>query len=403
MACYRLSAIAIASAVLLALLGCPPSKGTQDGAASGKPAASGAPIAEVNGVAIARTDFERQLDRTRDRFRQANRDIPPALETRLKENILRRLVEDELIVQKAKAEQVTLADEEFEARFADHRKRFGSDQAYQDFLKRTNQSEQELRSELKKTLLRERLYAKLIPDSDPAETDAKAYYEKNLQRYVDPEQIKASHILLKYQESDPDPVKQEKIAKCKKLTAEAKKGGDFAKLASEHSDGPTASRGGDLGFFPRGRMVKQFEDAAFAAKPGSVVGPIETPFGCHVVKVFEKKERRQRPFEEAKPSVLATLKAIQKGEATRNLLAEMRRNAQVKVLEPGLSYQIPTEPAPSSTPALPQGAAIPVTPPPSAPALAAQPSPPAPPRAIPLAPPPGAPVAPPPAASQPVP
>jgi peptidyl-prolyl cis-trans isomerase C len=398
----------VGGAALIALLGCPAGKGgAQDGAGSGKAAAPGTPIAEVNGVAIPRADFERQLDRTRDRFRQANRDIPPALETRLKENILRRLIEDELIVQKAKTETVNLADEEFEARFADHRKRFGSDQAYQDFLKRTNQSEQELRSELKKTLLRERLYAKLIPDTDPLDADAKAYYEKNLQRYVDPEQIKASHILLKYQESDPDPVKQEKISKCKKLATEAKKGGDFAKLAADNSDGPTASRGGDLGFFPRGRMVKQFEDAAFAAKPGAIVGPVETPFGCHVIKVFEKKERRQRPFEEAKPSVLATLKAIQKGEATRNLLAEMRRTAQVKVLEPGLSYQLPPEPAPgmaATLPGMPEGAATAVTPPPSTPPLAAQPNDkPASPNAIPLTPAPGAPVVPAPAVPAPAP
>lgn len=397
MSCSRLFLNLVAAGALATLLGCPAGKGDgKDGGAAGKSPAAGSPIADVNGVAIPRADFERQLDRTRDRFKQANRDIPPALETRLKENILRRLIEDELIVQKAKAEQVALPDEEFEARFADHRKRFGSDQAYQDFLKRTNQSEQELRSELKKTLLRERLYAKLIPDVDPADADTKAYYEKFLQRYVDPEQIKASHILLKYQESDPEPVKQEKINKCKKLATEAKKGGDFAKLASENSDGPTASRGGDLGFFPRGRMVKQFEDAAFAAKAGSVVGPVETPFGCHVIKVFEKKERRQRTYEESKPSVMATLKAVQKGEATRNLLAEMRRGAQVKVLEPGLSYNNPPEAVvqPGSMPGLPAGAATAITPPPSAPPSA---------NAIPLAPPPGTPVAPPAPAPQPAP
>jgi len=393
MSCSKLLSTLVAGTALTAMLGCPSGKGDgKDGGAAGKPPVAGAPIADVNSVAISRADFDRQLDRTRDRFKQANRDIPPALENRLKENILRRLIEDELIVQKAKAEQVALPDEEFEARFADHRKRFGSDQAYQDFLKRTNQSEQELRTELKKTLLRERLYAKLIPDADPAEADTKAYYEKNLQRYVDPEQIKASHILLKYQESDPDPVKQEKVNKCKKLASEAKKGGDFAKLAAENSDGPTASRGGDLGFFPRGRMVKQFEDAAFAAKAGSIVGPVETPFGCHVIKVFEKKERRQRTYDESKPSVMATLKAIQKGEATRNLLADIRRNAQVKVLEPGLTYTNPTEPLvqpgsmPGSMPGLPEGAATAITPPPSAPPSA---------NAIPLTPPPGTPVAPP--------
>ena len=363
--------LAVPTASLLmigALAACPPDKPQEveptTPTTPTEPEAPGGAVAEVNGTAIDRASFERHLDRTRSRFKQANREIPPALETRLKENILRRLVEDELIAQKAKAEGVELGEEEFEGRFAEHRKRFGTDKAYQDFLQRTGQSEDEMRRELRKSLMRERLYAKLVPQEDPSDEEAKAYYDKNIARYIEPEQVKASHILLKYTTSDPDTLKKEKMGKCKKLFREAKKkGADFAALAKENSEGPTAPRGGDLGFFPRGRMVKPFEEAVFAAKPGNVLGPIETQFGCHVIKLIEKKEKRERPFDEAKPSVLSTLKAIKKSESTRNLLNDLRQTAQVKVLEPGLKYQLPPQPvnAVPTTPGAPGTGAPPTS------------------------------------------
>ena len=358
----RMSRVILLSCVVamaLILGACPADKkkDEQDPAAGKEPAAAAATaIAEVNGKAIARSDFDRQFERTRDPFKQANREIPPALEMRLKENILRRLVEDELIAQKATSEGVALPDEEFEARFAEHRKRFGTDQAYGDFLKRTGQTEADLRHELRKSLMRERLYSKLVPDLEPGGEDAKNYYDQNQARYIEPEQVKASHILLKYSAQDADDVKKQKMDRCKKLFKQAKaKGADFAALAKEHSEGPTAPRGGDLGFFPRGRMVKEFEEVAFPAKAGAILGPVETQFGCHVIKVVEKKERRQREFDEVKASVVATLKAIQKSEKTRGLLNELRRSAEVKVLDPNLKYQVPPEPVrnPASVPAKP--------------------------------------------------
>ncbi len=372
MRCIRPALIALTTAALLATLGCPAKKDQKDdGKEPGTPTVADKPvteetkaIAEVNGATLSTADFERQFERTRARFKQGNREIPPALEVRLKENILRRLVEDELIAQKAKSEGVALSDEEFEARFAEHRKRFGTAQAYQDFLKRTGQTEEQLRLELRKSLLRERLYAKLVPDVEPSEQDAKDYYNTNIKRYIEPEQVKASHILLSYKEADDAAVKKEKLAKCKKLMGDAKKKStDFAELAKANSEGPTAPRGGDLGFFPRGRMVPAFEEVAFKARPGQLLGPVETQFGCHVIKVIEKKKERQRPFDEVKASVVATLKAIKKSEHTRTLLNELRRGAQVKVLDPSLKYQVPPEPTRTAQPAAaPAGPAKPAVP-----------------------------------------
>jgi peptidyl-prolyl cis-trans isomerase C len=336
-------------AILLALAGCPKKEGGDTASSSSSSSAGGA-VAKVNGEEIGRADFDRQLERTRSRFQRAGRQIAPALETRLKENLVRKMVEEELIAQKAKSEGVSVTPEELAAKVAEHKSRFGSDKAFESFLQRTNQTEADVKVDLENNLLRDKLFAKLLAATEPTEADAKKYYEENLEKYKQKEQIKASHILFKVEKDAPEKDKKARLAEAKKVLAEAKKPTvDFGELAKKHSEGPTKERAGDLGVFSRGRMVKPFEDAAFAAKPGEVIGPVETQFGYHVIKVFEKTPETQRSFDEVKDSILASLKARQRSKATRELLDTLKQTAKVEVLEPGINLD-------AKRPALPAGA-----------------------------------------------
>lgn len=332
--------VAATAAFLVVAAGCPKKSegGTEGSSSSSSGAADGTgPVARVNGEDIDRTTFEKQMERTRARFQRAGRQIAPALESRLKENLIRKLVEEELIAQKAKAEGVTLEASEIDAKLTEHKARFGSDKAFQSFLERTQQSEADVKSDLEKNLLRDKLFAKLLQGQEPTEDDAKKYYEENKDKYKQKEQINAQHILFKTDKNTTDAEKKKKLADAKKALADAKKGADFGELAKKLSEGPTAQRGGDLGTFSRGRMVKQFEDAAFAAKPGEIIGPVETQFGYHVIKVNEKTAESQRPYDEVKDSILTSLKARQKSKATRELLDKLKVDAKIEVLEQGVS------------------------------------------------------------------
>jgi peptidyl-prolyl cis-trans isomerase C len=337
---FRTGALFLAAAALLTFsVGCP--KKTEDGKDGSSSSSSGGtgPVAKVNGEEIGRADFEKQMERTRARFQRAGRQIAPALESRLKENLIRKLVEEELIAQKAKAEGVTVEASEIDAKLAEHKARFGSDKAFQSFLERTQQSEADVKDDLTKNLLRDKLFAKLLQGQEPTEDDAKKYYEENKDKYKQKEQINAQHILFKTDKNTPDAEKKKKLEQAKKVFAEAKKGADFGELAKKYSEGPTAQRGGDLGTFSRGRMVKQFEDAAFAAKKGDIIGPVETQFGYHIIKINEKTPEAQRPYDEVKESILTSLKARQKSKATRDLLDKLKADAKIEVLEPGVSLE----------------------------------------------------------------
>jgi peptidyl-prolyl cis-trans isomerase C len=109
----------------------------------------------------------------------------------------------------------------------------------------------------------------------------------------------------------------------------AKAGEDFAKLAESNSDCPSAKQGGDLDYFGKGQMVKPFEDAAFALKPGEMSGVVETQFGYHIIKVTDRKDAAKTPFEEVKGRITDFLKNNKVKEALEAKVAELKKVAKV--------------------------------------------------------------------------
>ncbi|UCH06374.1 MAG: SurA N-terminal domain-containing protein [Deltaproteobacteria bacterium] len=141
-----------------------------------------------------------------------------------------------------------------------------------------------------------------------AEDEISEFYELNPEAFKEPEQVKARHILFKVppgaSESEDTKAKEEALA----ILEKAKGGEDFATLAKEHSQGPTASKGGDLGYFSRGQMVKPFEELAFSLNKGEIGGPVKTQFGWHLIKVEDKKPAIVKTLPEVRDQIEASIK-----------------------------------------------------------------------------------------------
>ena len=175
----------------------------------------------------------------------------------------------------------------------------------------------------------------------PAE-EVRAQYEARRKEFSMPEERRASHILLTWEKDDKGQPKADGKAQALKLAetlmrevanADAAK---FAAAARTHSKDPgSAQQGGDLGFFPRGQMVKPFEEAAFSMKPGEVKGPIETDFGVHILRLAEIKPERVKPFEEVRAQVEADLKQ----QRAARVFAEGAEKFQNRVYEVADSYK----------------------------------------------------------------
>jgi peptidyl-prolyl cis-trans isomerase D len=131
-----------------------------------------------------------------------------------------------------------------------------------------------------------------------------AYYNDNLDQFIEGEQAHAAHVLLRVP-ANADPTAQAEVElRAEGIAKIARAGGDFAILAEKHSDDPgSKDKGGDLGWFGRGRMVAEFDDAVFNAKPGDIVGPVKSQYGYHIIKVDEFRPERQRPFDEVAEQV----------------------------------------------------------------------------------------------------
>lgn len=131
--------------------------------------------------------------------------------------------------------------------------------------------------------------------------DLKAYYQMDTERFVEPKKVKARHILLKVAKTDPPEKEQAVKKRAEELLQKLKNGEDFAKLAEKNSEDPgSAAKGGDLGYFKQGDMVKPFEEAAFALKPGELSALVRTPYGFHIIRVEDVKEAHTKTFEEVK-------------------------------------------------------------------------------------------------------
>ncbi|MGH9347052.1 MAG: peptidyl-prolyl cis-trans isomerase [Vicinamibacterales bacterium] len=130
--------------------------------------------------------------------------------------------------------------------------------------------------------------------------DVETYYNDNIQEFQSPEQIRASHILLNTEGHDEGAVRKQAEA----LLAQVKAGADFADLARQHSqDEASKGAGGDLDYFSRGRMVPEFENAAFAMQPGETSDLVKTQYGFHIIKVVDKKPASTRTLDEVRAQV----------------------------------------------------------------------------------------------------
>ncbi len=139
-----------------------------------------------------------------------------------------------------------------------------------------------------------------------SDAELDAFYKQNLSQYQTPAQVRASHILFKTEGKDENAVK----AKAEEVLKMAKApNADFAALAKKYSeDDSNASNGGDLDYFGRGRMVPEFENAAFAMKAGEISDLVKTAFGFHIIKVVDNKPESTRPLAEVKSEIEDQLK-----------------------------------------------------------------------------------------------
>jgi len=204
-----------------------------------------------------------------------------------------QLIADKIVASEAKKQKITISDEELNKEVDKLKESYGGEEVFDQVLASNNTTVDVLKEDLKNYLTMREL---IEPQIEITDEELKTYFDENKDSLGEAEQVKASHILVEDEET------------AKEIKQKLGDGADFAELAKEYStDEGSKENGGELGFFPRGTMVTEFEDVAFSLPINEISEPVKSDYGYHIIKVEEKKEAKEANFDDSKAAIKETL------------------------------------------------------------------------------------------------
>lgn len=261
---------------------------------------------------------------------------PDAVDQQLLQMALRVLVDTELMVQEARKQGLELDPQQVEAEIEAARSQFASEDEYRKYLDEAGLSDQDVRHEAERRLLMKAFNAEMAKGQTVTEAEARKVYESRPELFTEDEQVRAAQILIRCSKNDPPAKKDEAKKRAEQIHEKLEAGEDFAQAAKQNSEAQTASNGGDLGFFPRGVMVPKFEEVAFKTKVGEISPVFETLYGFNIIKVLDRREPVLKPFDEVKPWLMVELARQKETEALHAKVDELRKAADIEIVEPTL-------------------------------------------------------------------
>ena len=285
------------------------------------------PVARVNGVAIAAVELRRA-----EKVMLRGQEVPAEQRAALDKQAVEQLVSAELLYQAAEKMELKDLDKQIDAKVAEGRKNFKNEQEFKNAIKDLEMDEKDLREYTRRDLLIS-LFVEttFVSKISVPETEIRAFYDKNLDKFKRDETVKASHILIGVDDKASPADKKNAREKADKLRKELAGGADFAALAKGNSTCPSSQQGGDLGFFGKGQMVPQFEKAAFALKPGEISDVVETQFGYHIIKLTDKKPAEITDYKDVKGKIEEFLKGQKINEAIQKYLEDVKKTARIEI------------------------------------------------------------------------
>jgi len=267
-------------------------------------------LAKVGGEIITVDDFESELTSLPE-YTQKRMNT-----TEQKQKHLEKMIDERLLLQEA-AKRKLDQDEEIQAKVDRYKNR----------------------------LITEKLYREVASErSEVEDEEIQAYYQEHKDRFQQKERIRASQILILLPPSASLEKEAEAKQKAQKALTRVKAGEDFAAVAKEYSEGPAANRGGDLGYFSRGRMVPEFEEIAFSLKDvGDESDLVRTKFGFHIIELTGRQPAQELSLEEVKDRIVRQLESARRREVRQSLAEELREQANVEIQEGYFEEEVPSE------------------------------------------------------------
>ena len=233
----------------------------------------------------------------------------------LRTQVMQFLIQAAWVQQEAEEQGIEVSDKEIEKSFADQKKQaFPTDKAYDEFLKSSGMTEEDILFRVKLDQLQQKLTKKVSEDAGKVtEAEIQAYYDKNKQRFAQPERRDLSVVLTKNE------------AKAEEAKKAIEDGESFKKVVKDYSiDEASKAQGGKLPAVSEGQQEKAFDEAIFAADKGKIVGPVKTQFGWYVFKVDTVTEANQQTLDESKDTIKNLLRSQGQQKALDKFIKDFR-------------------------------------------------------------------------------
>jgi peptidyl-prolyl cis-trans isomerase C len=287
-------------------------------------------VAVVNGEKIMETDLLNNIEQYQQGMQQfIKQDVPADKMADLKQSILDQMINARLVLQAALAKGIAVPDSEVNAYLAQMKQH----PDFEKTLATMKLNETELKDRVRKEMTVYKFMETQVQRGvDVTDQEIEEFYQAHQDRLKMPSKIRAQHIFVKL---DPQAPAADRTAARKKIEAAAEKvrnGDDFGIVALKYSEDPnTAKKGGDLGYFGKGDLLPEFDQAAFTLEPGQVSPAVQSRVGLHLIKITEKKDPVVPPLADIRPQV-AQLVQMEKGNREmEKIVAELKQKAKIKV------------------------------------------------------------------------
>jgi peptidyl-prolyl cis-trans isomerase C len=310
-------------------------------------------VAKGKGIEVKRSQLDDAMVSIKSTFTARGQDIPPDEVTRIEQQVLDRLIQIQILLQKATDSDKAAGKETCTKRLDAIKARAGSEEALNRQLKSVGTSPEELQAKML-----EESTAQVVIEREMkinvSDNEVQKFYDDNPSKFEQPEMVRASHILLATRdpETNKELTEDQKAAKHKKaedVLKRAKAGDDFAKLAKENSDDPGSKEKGGEYQFARGQMVPEFEAAAFSLKTNQVSDIVTTQFGYHIIKLNEKMPAKKVELAKVAPEIKDYLKQQQLQKRQQDLqeyMQKLKKDFNVEVLDESLKISDTSASAP---------------------------------------------------------
>jgi parvulin-like peptidyl-prolyl isomerase len=291
-------------------------------------------IARVNGVVITRREFQIEYRQAVDKHVDEGQPVNEAYIAPIRRAVIQRMVEEELLFQESGRLGIAVSTEELDDRIAAARARFDSESAFAQEITRLHMDESQYRRKLHRQMAIDRVIERqVMPSLSVSEAEIRQFYDANPQRFKTPEEIRLSHIFIRFEPGENTDQPTQARRKMETIAAQLTQGADFAALARDYSEEPRREYGGDLGYIERGQILPQLETVSFELAVGETSPILTTGHGFHLLRVTDRKPGKVTTFEDAHTAIRQTLLQLKRDQAVKAYVDTLRKKADIRAAQ----------------------------------------------------------------------